>query len=435
MIKDCLLKKFPGFILRCEPDPVPQVRQPSGQIEVVDNILGNMPVRRTRIVLKRFLKIDRVYTNDGGDFQATKSFKNKVNVRVSFKTSDFVVRGLRGIRFWQMRFPVSFGIGKFSGNLSQVRHVFEEGTNFNSRRYRNWWAAQLMNSYLEFNAFSQNMGIGGLPTDMVALLTNWGAAAGTGSTPMNRHRPLNAGTPPREWIDFFVVDPILFPNTISLSNFLANGVFLRELDMTLGYNVNGRRMSDRVKALMYHELAHAAHFGKVGRQWWNSLVNAEITTIISSPRNLDPYGDGTDGIASEYISVGESWAEHVSRMMCDARYGLQSTEIPYQGLTYTTGGGFSSHINEIEDFRPGVAINPFSWIPEGLFLDLIDDGARNEAFPVADNIGGFTNQQLFNALDNDVTSMPQYRARLLAETAAPPGREAAVINLFAQYGY
>lgn len=71
--------------------------------------------------------------------------------------------------------------------------------------------------------------------------------------------------------------------------------------MTLGYNVAGPRRSDRIKALMYHELSHAAHFDKVGAMWWKALVFAEEFTIVRWDGAFDPYGDGTDGTASEYI--------------------------------------------------------------------------------------------------------------------------------------
>ena len=64
---------------------------------------------------------------------------------------------------------------------------------------------------------------------------------------------------------------------------------------------------------MYHEQAHASHFNKVGEIWWGQLVASELSTIITHPGNANPYGDGNDGTASEYISVAESWAENVAR--------------------------------------------------------------------------------------------------------------------------
>ena len=40
------------------------------------------------------------------------------------------------------------------------------------------------------------------------------------------------------------------------------------------------------------------------------------------------------------------------------------------------------------------------------------DDTPNEIFPVTDNVTGFSVSQLFDALQPDVTSMQQYRARL-----------------------
>jgi len=62
----------------------------------------------------------------------------------------------------------------------------------------------------------------------------------------------------------------------------------------------------------------------------------------------------------------------------------------------------------------------------------------NEVRPVVDNVSGFTIQQLFNALQNDITTVPQYKARLLLQNPNPPGNpnlSTQITNLFAQYHY
>ena len=58
---------------------------------------------------------------------------------------------------------------------------------------------------------------------------------------------------------------------------------------------------------------------------------------------------------------------------------------------------------------------------------------RNETFPVIDGVSGYTNQQFFNALDNDIKSMPQFRARLLSENGNMQSTQ--VLNLFQAYHY
>lgn len=392
----------------------------------------DVPVRRTRVVMRRYFKIDRTYTDDNGRFSSNKHCNNKVNIIVKFKSTDLAVRGLRGIRFYQLRFPIKHSIGKYRGNLNNIDpFVFQEGTDINSRQYRNWWAAQLMNAHLEFNEMAVALGIGTLPRNMKILLTNYGAAGGAGSTPMNMNRK-NNGLVPREWIEFFAADPAR-AGVVKLFNFLVQGIFLNSVDMTLGYNVNNAWRSDRVKALMFHELGHAGHYNKVGAVWWNALVYAEQQTVIKWSGRYDPYGDGSDNISSEYISVAESWAEHVARVMCDRRYGTNSTTVIKQNHTYSNipVTGLSSHLNALEDFDPDrpVTDDPFRWIPEGLYFDMFD--VINEANPVLDGVAGYTNRQFFDALDSDVRSMPEFRGRLLQEN----GFNQQVIDLFNEYHY
>ena len=428
---------------QCVPDipapPTPSAsKKPSGQIQVRDNALnsGNgvdVAVRRARVVMKRFLKIDRVYTDDQGNFSSGKYFHNKVNIIVKFKNNDLTIRPLVAVGFHQMLFEMKQGIGKYSGNLSGIRHVFIESTDRRSRIYRNWWAAQMMNAYQESNAMATSMGIGALPSNLNIMLTKSGLASASGSATMNFHR-INAGTTPREWIEFFLQHPL---NTYATSwvHFIQT-TLMRTVDITLGYYTVNPWRSDRVKALMYHELAHARHFSKVGAAWWNSFVYAETSTIVRwRGSQFEPYGDGSDGTASEYISVAESWAEHVARVMCDQQYGGNSTRVLGFSRDYLNNdpiNGLTSHLNYLEDYDPDDVNNPFRWIPEGIYNDLID--ARNEfPTPISDGVSGFTNAQIFSALDADVSSMPQFRERLILEN--PASQTAQARSLFTQYHY
>ncbi len=50
-----------------------------------------------------------------------------------------------------------------------------------------------------------------------------------------------------------------------------------------------------------------------------------------------------------------------------------------------------------------------------------------------DDVSGYTNQQIFNALQSDVRSIPAFRDRLLQQNG---NNQAANVNLlFQQYGY
>ena len=420
------------------PTPPPASAVPAGMINVFDNSFsGNTirPVRRTRVVLRRYFKIDRVYTSDNGNFISTKHFKNKVNVLVKFKSTQLTTRGLRGVRQWQMLFPIKHAIGKYSGNLSNFQpYLFTSNRQGNAVANRNWWAALLMNAYVEFNEQTASINVGGAPNNMKILLTNWGRVSGTGSTPMNYLRS-NTDAPSQAFIQQFVVEPLTAFGAQGF-NSMYNGA-IRGFDMSLGYNTDEQWMSDEVKHLMFHELSHAAHFGRVGQSWWNSFVYSEAYAIfdngIKSPNS--PYGSGNDGLISDYIALGESWAEHMGSTITDRVYGANSSSL----LSNEAGDfennipvpGLSSYMNYLEGFNPDRPQNPFKWIPEGLFNDLIDN--RNEDEPVFDRVTGYTNEQLFLALQSDITSVPQYRQRLLLQTGNNQGSE--VVILFSEYHY
>ena len=91
----------------------------------------------------------------------------------------------------------------------------------------------------------------------------------------------------------------------------------------------------------------------------------------------------------------------------------------------------------MEDFDPSRINDPFRWIPQGLYYDLIDNRNDRNVIPrsvdLDDNVTGYTNQQFFNALDVDINDLQSYRVRLLNQNA---NNQAAGVNLiFNFYGY
>ena len=63
----------------------------------------------------------------------------------------------------------------------------------------------------------------------------------------------------------------------------------------------------------------------------------------------------------------------------------------------------------------------------------MDDGEPAAATLVNDQVSLTTNRQIFNALQGDVVSVAQYRARLLQQIGN--GQLNAINNLFTSYGY
>ena len=104
------------------------------------------------------------------------------------------------------------------------------------------------------------------------------------------------------------------------------------------------------------------------------------------------------------------------------------------GQTFQSGSpnsALSSHLNFLESFDPRLNVNPFNWIPAGIYYDLLD--FVNEDLPVRDRVSNFTNQQLFNALESDVRSMAEYRMRLILQN--PNNQTQEIGSLFTEYRY
>ncbi len=146
------------------------------------------------------------------------------------------------------------------------------------------------------------------------------------------------------------------------------------------------------------------------------------------------YGNGT-GNNAPIIALGESWAYYMGHFLADRRYGTTlSTQSNEQGIGYVNNfpvNGLSSHINLLEDFSPLRTADPFHWIPQGLYEDLLD--TRNEPNPITDAVANYTNQQFFNAFNSSITTMQGYRTNLLNTTTNTTS--GSVANLFQQYGY
>ena len=182
---------------------------------------------------------------------------------------------------------------------------------------------------------------------------------------------------------------------------------------------------------VFHELTHAAHHNKVGNVWWDDFVKAEINQMTTGN---SPYGFGNAGATSQIIALGESWAYHMGQFLSDRKYGLISSETDNGQFLYQNNNpitGLSSHLNALEDFGPNRTFDTDRWIPQGLYLDLIDTRNEFNNNPITDGVSNFTNQQLFNALDPDIRSMLIYRDRLVGEN--PNNQTVAVRALFAQY--
>lgn len=197
--------------------------------------------------------------------------------------------------------------------------------------------------------------------------------------------------------------------------------------------------SDRIKATVYHEASHASQYSKLGNGWYNNLVVAELSEMVKHLNSAySPYGKGDDSEAP-IIGLSEAWGYHMGHFLADKQYGGSSSCAGLQDVCYDNNliSGLSSHLIALENFIPYLSSDPFKWIPKGLFYDLMDD--RNDALAIPqyvnidDQVTGYTIQQIFGAYQSDITTLQQYKARLLQQNNNNQSNQ--VLSLFQQYGY
>lgn len=211
----------------------------------------------------------------------------------------------------------------------------------------------------------------------------------------------------------------ILPTSLSLTYIVSTFI----PDVYIGIN---RPISDRIKNLAYHEIAHASHYTLVGTSYWATLIYATILADFNDGR---PHGFSTS-VNAGYLSVAEGWAQCI-----DLLYSSRTNPFPTRTLLWG---------NRIEETHNEVAMH----IPIGLHFDLIDSRAQagvepvlsclqdgTACFNVRDDVDGFTLGELFGLLGPGTTDMTIFKTELennlLPSTTNTQQR---IDNLFFDYG-
>lgn len=383
-----------------------------------------------------------MYTNSSGYFTSTKKFKNKVKLIVKFKNNDASVRGMRGIRVWQMLLPVQKKFGPLQGSeINTFTYTFTRQVDLNSKGTQNYVAAITHNAVQQFKDYATAQGTGQPPTGLKFLISKWGKKGDgglSGMAPLFNKR-IYDGLVDEIIYTFIVADPTrVVGGLVRIADLLKE-----QVDVIINFNVVEVQYinSDLLSEVVYHELAHTAIYKKNGLGWYNEFVDAvtiEIVANFISNKSLVPYGSGNMA-RSPIIALGEGWPYHYGHSLADARYGTNtSVTTGYDGAGYPVAfypnGTLHPHLEYLEKYFPNSNKN-FPWIPRGLFQDLKDNTISEftDLRTVDDQVSGFTDSQLFNAISSDVRSPQAYRDRLLQQNSNRQSTQ--VISLFNQYNY
>jgi len=433
----------PGSLCQCPLNSNP--RKPGGRVQVQDTQIGNTGcmagVRRVKVrIMENMFQWQHVYTDDQGCFKSDNSVSGglffKTRIWVIFKNDRAAVRGLRNANLLDYSHPVTDLVGQFShtDHLNNLQIIYGNSTNNSSKAKMYWAAAHANNAVHEWHDYAAESGIDPPPNGLKILCTPF--IGGRGAAPMF-HQIFGIGAGVVNYASFglaitsyiaylFDIEDTGIQTLGITVNFLTTYFATFAPDVVLGrfdYNYE----SDDVKELYYHELAHAVHYRKVTDNYW---INHIAYTILNMG-----YGDGSASGAGK-VEVAETWAYEMGYYLADKYYGLNHSNTISTSASVINS---SRHLYRLEDSQ--YLMPSTSFIPDGLFRDLVDDNSLNplgvsENPSVTDNVKDFTHIQLYQALTNEVDNMEAFKTELQNNTPTLAGNTQADYDaLFSSYGY
>ena len=307
--------------------------KPSGRIMVMDDGLGKaVPVAGVRVTCNTFMRIGKAYTNEQGYYSISKSFNSKPRYRIVFKNKKGFGIGLNTILF-----PASYSsLGKQSpSGVSRT---------VNSRSNRKLYCRCVVNNavYDYFNSCKEDGQSMAVPPSNLRL---WIFQTLEESSTL------------------MIQQGVYVDNTF-IGDFLGEytGLFKKFMpDITIG--VRNKTDYASIYDSVIHECAHASHFKKVGKAWWEKLIAYMVNSWIDSG---ELYGRGTE-TNHGYCEVAEMWAYYVeTKLHCD-RY-------PDNKLVFGTSWWFSPQVFFYLDER---GLTRFK-ICEALTKDVTDRASLEE---------------------------------------------------------
>ena len=332
----------------------------------------------------------------------------KLRLTVKFENDRLKVRILNSWRIWEYFLAVKDKRGVIPYPYHNIHVKYLDDTNLHSKQKRNWLAAICNNGMHEFYDYGPPQGIDA-PDKIHVLTTTLFSNAGDGSAPMFR----TSG-----WVSILpdYLEGQLFGQSISLPNVL-NTVSRSLFDVAI---VLRNVKTDRIRSLIYHEYAHASHYKKVGKYNWGKVVTHEVLHGgYGTPGNFIP------GVADPgKVALVESWGTHLGHSFAHLKYDLNSSFNRPASNTWLT------------DLENITLLN--AYIPEGLYLDLLDNTPGEEivisSSGIYDEVRGFTNGQFYQELNslNPTAFRNRIKIEYLGQT---PNNASQVDVLFGEYGY
>ncbi len=415
--------------------PLPNnVRKPSGCVRVQDNVLANTaPVREVEVITARtkFFGVvfhQKDYTDAAGCWLIDKKYHKKLNIWVKFESATCNVKTMKGkADLWGYTFPRRAHIGTYGGpNFNNIEILFTWTSSIDTKQFRNWIAATTNNSVYEFQGYCAANGLPSPPGDLKMLVTPWGGDGNTGATPMfdkmSAANQVIVGIPAVAIL--MGVFGVTFPPAAILGIAFGEWIAAAAPDIVLNVNEAANVNADDMREILYHELAHSTHFGKVGEGYWLPNIAYVMNNAIP-PGNNPPYGtSSTPG--SGRCAVIEAWGFQNGMWATHGRYGGTHTNPGFPAARFTWQA-----LLEIRTVTSG-------YIAFGWQYDLQDNNTVNpplvfENSTITDGVSGYTQAMIFGTMTPGMLSLSQQRAALFG--ILPPGNTpAAYTALSNSYG-
>ena len=283
-----------GPVTRAEEDPF----IPSGRITVLDVDYGGgvpMGLSGVKVCVNSFVKFATAFTDDEGYYELPKSFSEDVRYRLVFKNR----RGFAiGINLLLVPASVST-LGKHSPEGIDV----EVDRNVDWKLFTRCVVNNTVAGYYDRCAAEGDISVP--PADLrIWIFRNLGSS----STPM-----LQQG---------------VLLDTGKLSDFLGEYADLVKMflpDITLG--LKHCHNYAEIYAETVHELSHASHFMRAGKEYWGHYIRFVLKSYVTSLGIT--YGTGLEKDAG-YCEVGEMWGYFYGDLLFRERYGLGT---PVDGMS------------------------------------------------------------------------------------------------------
>lgn len=383
---------------------------PEGDIKVVNTQLGTTGVWNVKVKSRRWFNIDHTFTNANGHFRISNGYRGNVQINLEFQSSHAAIRGIRGIRIWQIADAVDVEVGQFNNSaMESISFTFQNNSTVTSEAKRRWMAATTCNALEEYRLFAAANGVLTPHNYLNIWLTTLITTNEAGSAPMLKK--IGNRSALSAWVDLKLL-ATGHPNAVLIKRILTQ--FLP--DITYGYNTTNPNslLSDHISFILYHEFGHASHYRQVGNSFWLDYI-AYIVGHLG-------YGTPTT-LGHEKIEVSEGWADCIGHVCAHQKYPqiVASTLINY---------GRQNWSDKIERFAPRPIQYPFDG--GGTMFDMIETGEPT-ATNIQDEVNGYNLGEIYTALPTNIVSMQDFHTLVLSQNTNK--QKTAVDLLFTSYGF